>query len=237
MSYKKVILYINLAIGCIILQGCAYCKQYGPHMVNVPLMTGKNDIQLSVGASFPSRPALSLSAAYAPTDHFAMQVQGEYMFNNQYHTQLALGYYNKFANNTVIENYYGAEIGSMRDFPYYFATKDYKGNYAIGFTQINYGKIGLKAYGEVGGGLKIGYLYGEFAVPFYDATPQIIPYHNLVLEPTIFYRFGWEHFRIGLQVSGCYLPSLIKEYYLPLWGTSGIKYNYLTGGISFTYRF
>ncbi|MDD3405619.1 MAG: hypothetical protein PHH23_05090 [Paludibacteraceae bacterium] len=169
----------------------------------------------------------------------AIQAQGEYLLKNDYlpfwniyHAQLAVGYYNKFSNNTVVENYYGGEIGNIGTSK---TVGDLIGNYAIGFTQINYGKIGLKAHGEVGGGLKIGYQYGEFSdVNYYADQKQkygykeTLYYHGLVLEPTIFYRFGWEHFRIGLQLSGCYAPSFVKYKLL---------YNPITGGISFTYRF
>jgi len=232
---KHIILFCHLIISLgLLLQGCAY----GPHIVEVPLMRGKNDAKINVGLSFPTLalPAISLSATYAPTDHFAIQGQGEYMFNNYYHAQLAFGYYHKFANNTVLENYYGAEIGNGTGWRKVHVDENFlSGTYTIGFTQINYGKIGLKANGEVGGGLKIGYQYGEFFDHYYyhdkistSAYSGNFYYHGLVLEPTIFYRFGWEHFKIGFQLSGCYAPSLVK-YKLP--------YAKFSGGISFSYQY
>lgn len=226
---KKIILYCCFVISFgLLLQGCAY----GPHIVDIPLMSKKHDAQISVGISSPALPAISISAAYAPIDNFAIQVQGEYLFYDQYHTQLALGYFQKFTNNTVLENYYGAELGNLNYSTNTRETNSLIGNYTIAFTQINYGKIKLKAHGEVGGGLKIGYQYGEFLdqnyFSEYGSPVNKIYYHGIVLEPTIFYRFGWEHLRIGLQLSGCYAPSF-GEYYLP--------YSKINGGLSFIYKF
>lgn len=212
----------------ILFQGCAY----GPHLVQAPLMHEKNQAQISVGLSLPSLPALSLAAAYAPTDHLAIQAQGEYLFPFFYHAQLALGYYKLFPNNTVLENYYGAEIGNVNG--YLDANPGHlSGTYTIGFAQINYGKIGLKAHGEIGCGLKIGYQYGDFIDDNYytysgaiRAAEKPFYYHGMVFEPTLFYRFGWEHFRIGLQIAGCYAPSFVEHQipYIPL--NAGISFNY-----------
>jgi len=179
------------------------------------MMQQKGDALVSAGFSYPL--GVCVSGAYSPVNHFALQADAELSFYSQkngyypFNTHLSLGYYHKFGQNWVLENYYGGGYGRINTGesgePHHF----WYGSDANAFTQINFGAVNLKGHGEVGVAFKAAYHYYDLTGMYYtydartgDTTIDYRPCvgHSMVLTPVFFCRFGWEHIRLGLQVNG-----------------------------------
>ncbi|NCD00264.1 MAG: hypothetical protein EOL95_11270 [Bacteroidia bacterium] len=207
-----------LITACLI-SALSSCSIMGPQADPIALLQGKNDAMVTAGLSAPgvSNTILgaAVSATYAPTDHFALQAHAEFPFgSNRYqypfYTSLNMGYFTNLGSNVIIENFYGGGFGNISTYsdPEIFCFG--YGNVVRAYTQINCGRINLgRVHGEFGGGLKLGYVgyYYSFEADLGGNIQYTNRWsHGMLIEPTIFYRFGWEHWKIGLQITGSFSP-------------------------------
>ncbi|NCC99567.1 MAG: hypothetical protein EOL95_07700 [Bacteroidia bacterium] len=201
---------------CLLLPFFAASCSIPSSLVEVPMMQQKGDAMVSAGFSYPL--GVCVSGAYSPVNHLALQADAEFSFYTPtdvsvypFNTHLSLGYYHKFGQHWVLENYYGGGYGqknthlTVEPYPYR------SGFNANAFTQINFGAVNLKGNGEVGIAFKAAYYYYDSPITYalFNTNREITGTyscpttgHSIVLTPVFFFRFGWEHIRLGLQVNG-----------------------------------
>lgn len=220
-----------LIVACL-LATLSSCIMMGPQADPIALLQGKNDAMITAGISVPgSIAAATVSGSYAITDHFAVQAHAELPFYKKtetypFYTDLGAGYYTKLKENVILENFYGGGYGHAQTYTSASTTgKEIfnSGRTMRAYTQVNCGMVNLgRAHTEFGGGLRIGYegyhwiyqdTYWNSPEPVHEGLEEDDWRHSMLIEPIFFVRFGWEHWKIGLQLAGRY--SLV----IPSWGS------------------
>lgn len=199
--------------NCIILvilflaSSCAYY----PHLTDVPLIRKKGDTRLEGGITLLA-PTAHASVSYGLTENIAIQAAGIVGTDDHYYVQGAAGLFKNIQDRKVMELYAGFGYG------YSYVYKDanpgsLSGNHQVYFAQFNRGTI--KGNKEYGISLKSGYLHSKmtdrsyFDVYYLENKPiPVLNMNNIIIEPTIFTRFGWEKLKFQLGVSICWVFQL-----------------------------
>jgi hypothetical protein len=210
MNNKTSIIFFLI---CGIILFSASCS-YKPQLTSIPLLEEKGDLQIA-GTLSPATISASLTASYAITDHFAAQIFGDIGANMSF-GQGAIGYFNKFSDRLVFENYSG--FGYGHSYVYLDAEpSSITGNHYLGFTQFNIGE-NYKSSSltcDYGAGIKIGYLFHNGTT--YESIMRDIDWietetphkmSSIVVEPNLFIRLGGERLKFSIQGNLCFLHSL-----------------------------
>lgn len=189
---------IIVLLAVTLLSSCAF---YQPSMVDIPLITGKNDVRVDVGGSI--NPSVYTTVSYGLTDKIALQAFAKVSDPDRYYVQGAFGLYKSLLNNRVVEWYSGVGYGYSK--AYNDANPgNLTGNYSQIFTQLNYGKTGCRfANMDFGVGLKAGYVGSNRLLDdsyYYQMHTSIIESHNLLIEPQAFLRLGGKKLKFSAKV-------------------------------------
>lgn len=173
------------------------------------LLQGKNNGIISLGYLPVSY--LQLSGAYSPANGLGLKANVSSSVTNAiFGLQLAPGYYKMLSDKMIIEAYGG--VGYGHDYTINSETH-YKGKYVSAHVSFDFGMVNLKrAHSEFAVGLKLLYqyyfdIYSELGEGYRqntnDGNSVLYNFSKVSLVPYFSYRFGWEHFRFGLHLSGC----------------------------------
>jgi len=202
MKNKSSFIYLMFCGLILLSTSCAY----KPQLTSIPLLEKKGDFQID-GTLSPVTISASLTASYAITDHFAVQVFGD-ASPWSYYGQGAIGYYNHFGNGLILENYIGFGYGYSNDL-FKDLPLSIDENYRMGYTQVNFGKRhNTNPFQfDYGAGIKIGYLqYNAILHSNYEwiYLNQPVKIITTPIEPNIFIRFGGKHLKFLLQANLCF---------------------------------
>ena len=215
-------LFLLLAILAGLFGSCAV---YHPQTNDIPLLDHRNDFRIDGGISVTEAGQLdgNLSAAYAITDHLAVQGFCDFTQEGRHFLQGALGAYFPLGSGWVTEAYagYGTGYGIAHNLhPFFSDTReDIRGrldaHYGMEFLQLNIGRNARIV--DFGLGLKAGllsnrtedscyYAWGEI----YDMNNGTLHFneHHLLLEPQIFVRVGGEKVKVSLRVGYCWMQDI-----------------------------
>ncbi|MCQ2260703.1 MAG: hypothetical protein MJZ77_04840 [Bacteroidales bacterium] len=181
---------------------------YGPVNHDMPMLQQKNDIRLDFDLNCVGATA---SAAYAFSNHWGVQgsFQGmDFPIRARYGGQLSAGWFTPLNTNNIFEVYAGASIGHGKRGQ---VNDEYEALYQSYFVQADYGWCGLaNSHIDVALGVKGGYLYGNVEHSVVLNNPETdesmfveYPYTHSApfIEPTVLFRFGWEHLKFNLNAS------------------------------------
>lgn len=220
--------FIIIVILIFFITGCAYY----PHLTNIPLIEEKGELKLEGGISVLP-PFIHTSVSYGLTKNIAIQIAGDIGSDSHYYLQGMVGLFKNFPKNSIIELYCGFGYGYSRTLRNANHGSLF-GNYQSYFLQFDYGKFNKKI--EYGLGLKSGYLYSKMTDNnFYNTFNENIftlKINNIIVEPTLFLRFGWEKLKIQTAIGACWLFQFTntnkKLPYFPASFGLGITYNFNT---------
>lgn len=199
------------------------CAVYHPQTVDIPLLDHRSDLRIDAAASLTEAGQLdgNLSAAYALTDHIAVQGFGNFT-KEQFFVQGALGTYFPLGSGWVAEGYagYGWGHGTAHSLhPLFSDTReDINGrldaSYNMEFLQLNIGRNAKIV--DFGLGLKTGllshhtidscyYAWGEA----YDMNNGMLHFneHHWLLEPQLFVRLGSENVKFTVRLGYCWMQD------------------------------
>lgn len=205
---------IIVLLAVTLLSSCGF---YQPSMVDIPLITEKNDVRVDVGGSI--NPSLYATVSYGLTDKIALQAFAKVLDPDRYYVQGAFGLYKSLLNNRVVEWYSGVGYGYSK--AYNDANPGYlTGNYSQIFTQLNYGKTRCRfANMDFGVGLKAGYVGSNRLLDdsyYYHMHTAIVESHNLLIEPQAFLRLGGKKLKVSAKVGyGVLIKLFNTEKQLP----------------------
>ena len=190
------------------LLGVSEAGIYGPVTHDMPMLQQKYDMRLDFDLNLVGATA---SGAYAFGDHWGVQgsLQGMAFPVSRYGGQLSAGWFTPMGKNNIVEVYAGASVGQgKRDTP---DLDIYEALFQSYFVQADYGWCGLaNSHIDIALGVKCGYLFGDgehggyvnnletdqttfYTTPFTYSAPFI--------EPSLVFRFGWEHLKFNLNAS------------------------------------
>ncbi len=201
---KKLKVFSSIFILIILSSGCVIY----PHTIDVPLIKEKNDLRVDAGISRALDATATVS--YGLTEKIAVQGFGSYGADDKHYVQGAVGYFRNTGNNIILEWYSGFGYG------YGDAYNNAKpgnlfGNYWLGFTQFNFGKVNTRfANTDYGIGLKTGYLLTNLTDRnYYDIyyvddllknyTYPAIKDNGILFHPMLFTRLGGEKLKFNLK--------------------------------------
>lgn len=238
---KTTRLFILCAIIAVLMTGCGV---YNPMTVHIPLIHERGEVQLE-GALLPTTKwpvplDMRASVAWGITNHLAVQAAID-PFRS--YSQAMAGLYFPQENNFVWEIYVGVGTGKGRQSniggrePYTIPS----GTFRSVFVQGDAGWLEMtrKGHLDLAFSLKTGVLMGEIkegkGVP-YEVNGEWITdsattlADNILLEPTVELRFGWERFKFNVKTGLCYLVPWWPEGY-------HISRGLLSLGAGMSYRF
>lgn len=219
------------------------CGVYNATVVHIPLIHQRGEVQLE-GALLPTTrwPVpldMRASVAWGITDHLAVQAAID-PFRS--YSQAMAGLYFPQENNFVWEIYVGAGTGQGRQTniggiePWTIPS----GTFRSVFVQGDAGWLEMtrKGHLDLAFSLKTGVMMGEIKVGKYasevngewEVDYSTTRADNILLEPTVELRFGWEHFKFNIKTGLCYLVP---------WRPAGyhISQGLLSLGAGMSYRF
>jgi hypothetical protein len=192
-----------LGMLCLVIMG-ASCKVYTPQPAPVPLMSSKNELQLSGGLTAPA--GITGSVAYSPVNHIAIEGHGFLGPQHSEYVQGMAGYYWENTQSLNFEIYAGIASGignAMKA----AGSKSLKGEYDIYYTQFNFGqnRLGTSKI-DYGFGIKAGFVTVKIIDNgYYDNNAlDVNQYRNkyYLVEPIAFLRLGKNKLRTGVQING-----------------------------------
>lgn len=211
------------------------CCVYNPQTTDIPLINGKNDLRIDAGISLI--PSVNATISYGLTNKMAIQAFGSIGSEDRSYFQVAPGIYKDFTNNNVMELYGGFGTGHGDVFndanPGHLV-----GNYQIYFVQYNFGKHNSNNTNtDYGFGIKTGYFHSNLTDKnYYDIYPENVPYttdkeNSILIEPTIFARFGGEKFKFSIKAGACWVIKITNpDKYIPTQVINiglGINYSFM----------
>ena len=228
---KTTRLFILCAAVATLMTGCGV---YNPMTVHIPLIHERGEVQLE-GALLPTTrwPVpldMRASVAWGITNDLAVQAAID-PFRS--YSQAMAGLYFPQENNFVWEIYVGVGTGKGRQ-------SNIGGREPV-FVQGDAGWLEMtrKGHLDLAFSLKTGVLRGEInvgkGVP-YEVNGEWISdsattlADNILLEPTVELRFGWERFKFNVKAGLCYLVPWRPEGY-------HISQGLLSLGAGMSYRF
>ena len=208
-----------IVILLVLLTGCS---SYYPQIVDVPLIKEKGDLRVDAGITYA--PSIHGTVSYGLTDIVAIQAYSNIDVFGRYHVQGAVGLFKGFENKTVTEIYGGYGYGNS----IMGQLLDVNVDNHLAFVQYNLGKTEQgKAHIDYGLGMKAGYLYSRIIDSDLVTTIQD---DGLILEPTIFFRIGWEKIKFDIKANYLWTNNkAIDEYstiYYPFNLSMGVNFNF-----------
>jgi hypothetical protein len=226
----------NKAIGIAFLLSLMMsgCIVYNTPLIDIPLISKKNDIRIDAGVS--AIPSACATVSYGATNKLALQGFGSIGSDDRYYLQAAAGLYKNTVNNRIMELYGGFGYGygnAYRD----ANPGNLKGNYQLYFGQYNIGRIaGEHSNLEFGLGIKTGYLHSNMTDKNYYAVyteyGPFTTYHDesFLIEPIGFVRMGGSKLRFNIKLGGTWIYKFTNR-------DKSFPYYNFNFGIGLNYRF
>jgi hypothetical protein len=206
------------------------CKVYTPQPAPVPLMSAKNELQLSAGISIP--PGITGSVAYSPFNHVAVEGHGYLGPQGSNYVQGMAGYYWKNVQGLNYEMYGGIAKGNGKAMK---AAGDIslEGDYFIYYTQFNLGQNRLGSNKiDYGFGIKAGLVNVDIIDNGYyennDLDALLYTNQYYLLEPMAFLRLGEGKLRTCFQINGVSMINAFRN-------QRQLPYHAIVLGISLNY--
>ena len=206
---------INLTVTALLFSLCGCSSLYRPQVMSVPLIDRKGELRADIGPG-------CASVALGVTDHIAAQGYVKNNSNEGTKLQFAAGLFSPVGNKGVAELYagYSNTWGDIVSSSGLFTTDYQAGRIQSYFLQGNYGfkRLGQGDHMELGFGLRGGMLLYDVNLKTIEENSSVDEQGNTVtntvvtqnkdvqgeapfLEPSIIWRFGWEHFKINISYS------------------------------------
>lgn len=208
------------------------CTVYMPQPVPIPLMTARNQVQISGGVTII--PGITGSAVYSPANHLAVQVYGFAAPDQINNYQAAAGYYWNNGSDLNLE-FYGGMGGGNGKLINNAIPASFQGKYSLYFAQLNLGQVNQgKRHIDYGAGLKTGLFDAQTTDDGFYERNAPDPVHSrhqyFLLEPAAFFRIGNDRLKTGIQLNGASLINIGSK-------QSQIPYHTVTLGITLNYFF
>jgi hypothetical protein len=202
---------------------------YYPQIVDIPLISEKNDLRIDGGISLAA--SANATVSYGLTEKIAMQAFANIAGDN-YYFQGAAGIFRKFDSKIIMELYSGFGYG-YGDAWVTDGSGTLYGNYQQYFLQSNFGKIDTKfANIDYGFGLKAGLLHSNLTDNHYyywERPVHIYADNSLVVEPSLFLRLGGERLKFNIKIGGCRVYKFTNK-------DKKLPYSPLNIGLGVNYR-
>lgn len=222
---KNTVLIIVIAV---LLLSCSSFVYY-PNGVNAPLLTHKDETQISIGIKGFGG---DIRTAYAVSDKFGVQLNanllnlsatefGTEYRNGNYYGEVALGYYKEMVPHIVFEAYLGAGTGktiSDNTTSSTLRTTDYSKVYLQQDVGLHYKNIDF--------GLAIREAYVNASKTKIDGVDQNIQQMDIFIEPILFLAVGFEKFKINFQAGFSDSQFDWITSYAPFIFSAGIEYRF-----------
>ena len=219
---KKII--CKLLVMKLLLTGCA---AYYPQLVDIPLIEEKGDIRLNTGCfiamDFEDILNAGVNGTFSAgvTDMLAVQGYASLDALLRWHFQGALGIFNAYENNTVIEMYAGYGLGTGGWWNMLF---DF---YDLCFMQFNIGQTNaVNGNIDFGMGLKGGYVFYDYTQYNMNYEYKMTKNNSWIIEPSMFVRFGGKHVKMNIMVNYLWADNIPKPYYFPVSVGMGVNFKF-----------
>ena len=226
---KKTLLFI---IAVTLLFSCSSFVYY-PNGVNAPLLTEKNEAQVSLGIKGFGG---DIRSAYAIGKHMGIQLNANLLNvkstetisdvstslrNGNYYGEFAWGYFNEIIPKLVLEAYMGAGTGQS------FSKNLNNGS----LRTSNYSKIYLQQdigfHGKIiDFGLAVKEAYVSVFKNYIDGVDQGVFGSDFFIESFLFLGIGYNNFKINAQAGISQSSVASPEYYPPFILSVGVDYRF-----------
>jgi hypothetical protein len=194
----KNIFFLITIFGVVFLNSCA--PVYIPNVVNAPLLSNKNELQVSINTGVSG---FDPQIAFAPTDHIGVMLNGSFSHymnetTNHFHKHLSfdsgIGYFLPFAKHGLFEVYGGMGYARLQ--------ADYSNNMWISRTDIN----SFKWFLQPSIAFKSDVFDGSFTTRLLvvNLFQNHINYWGYFIEPAITAKLGYKNvkfiFQLGVSV-------------------------------------
>ena len=196
-----------LVLSIFILDSCA--PAYTPNVVNVPLLTNKNEVQASIHGGFSGADA---QLAYALTNHLGIMSNWNYRNStndttDSYHFhnffEGGIGYYTSFSSQGRFEIYGGYGFGNVDVYYDMLATQAIvQAKFKRFFIQPNFGFS--SSFLDMGFSPRLVYVIMK------PSTLQYSTINRFFIEPTGTMRIGFKAFYFTSQI-GFAIPLNLSE--------------------------
>lgn len=205
---KKTSFLISTILFLVIIFSLNSCAPaYTPNVVNVPLLTNKNEVQasLSVGTS-----GTDAQLAYALTNHIGLMTNWNYRNNRtdtsdsyHYHNFIegGIGYYTSFSSQGRFELYGGYGFGNV-DIFYDLTSTILQAKFKRLYVQPNFGFS--SSYFDIGFSPRLVYVIMK------PSSLQYSTINRFFIEPTETMRLGFKTFYFTSQF-GFAIPLNLSE--------------------------
>lgn len=210
----------------------ASCEVYRPALSNIPILEQKGDVEIEAGLNFPV--SADLSAAYAITDHIAVQAYGEYDLADADKVglasgRLALGYYTPWSGHMYVGVYAGGSLGVTNQQNHF---EDYElythSDFHTLFVQADWG-IRPVSWFDFAVRLAVGNMgYSPSQAKVYHDTDQRVssegdPFSGWMWEPSVRLGFGSRNFKFNIKGGLSIIPQC-NDFHEPYMIGFGISY-------------
>jgi hypothetical protein len=220
----KIFFYAAILISIIIFNKCT---AYTPSVTNVPLHEKEGEVKINLHASSSGiNPQFSATVS----NNLAIMINGNignnYGYGNHFYVEGALGYFTKFSEKIIFENFFGGGKGSSYyKHKGYFSTETMDSYINKLFLQPEIGFKGRRTHLIIAPKFSYVNIQG-ININYGDKTQ--LNYNVIYSEPSITLKYGSEKFKIMSQF-GLYIPLTESNYivYSNLVFSIGFQYNFL----------
>jgi len=204
MKYLIYILFLSITIS-----GCN--TYYSPNAHNTPQFSKKRELRTSIAYNTATIDlATEYQVAYSFSDKYAAMYNGLYANDSSdklYYNEFGLGFFKKHDDFSTSEIYAGGGFGHSAQYDYFDSTNNH-------FIQLNYTKLWVQpTFGitskllDIIISMKLSYLnlfnLKTQSNSIYETDLIYIGEykHNILIEPAITLRAGWDFIKLQLQIT------------------------------------
>lgn len=210
------------------------CEVYRPALPDIPILEQKGDAQVEAGFNFPF--SADVSAAYAVTDHLAVQAYGEYDLADAGIVglgtgRMAVGYYTPWSSMMYVGLYAGGSLGVTNQLIHRNEYDDHThSDFHTLFAQFDWG-IRPASWFEFAVRIAVGTMgYTPSRTKTYYETGLVdhstdTPFSGFMLEPSARISFGARNFKVNIKGGISMIPNCY-EFHEPYMIGLGVSYRF-----------
>jgi len=213
--------FLLYAFVVLILNSCA--PAYIPNVLNAPLLTNKNEVQVAIHAGTSG---FDPQVAYAITNHFGVMVNASFLdetsdSTDSYHkhgfAELGAGYFTNFASRFKFEIFGGAGFGKISAL--------YDNNKWISRSQVDVTRYFIQpSLGITSKVVDFGISTRFSLVSMKQETANVT---GLMFEPAATLKLGWDHLKAMAQIGvSAPLTKDVGFNYQPFLFSLGLQANF-----------
>jgi hypothetical protein len=217
----KQLLILLYAIVILILNSCA--PAYVPNVLNAPMLTNKNEVQVAIHAGTSG---FDPQAAYAITNHFGVMANASFMdatsdSTNSYHkhgfAEFGAGYFTSFAKRFKFETFGGAGFGKLSAL--------YDNGLWTSRSQVDITRYFIQP--TLGITSKVVDFGISARLALVNMKQETKSTTGLMFEPAATLKLGWDHIKVVAQV-GVSAPMTkdVEFDYQPFLVSLGLQANF-----------